>query len=147
MLLSACSNDPRDEVDDLAVAKMPKDQVQSTNYLPLNEDKPGTAPRVQRYLVPGKFNIVMYYSPYDGPSMNYAPRLMQLPQVNQNIAVRTVNINRPEIQGVDGESPIVIDMQLHELPYFVIFDPRQNVRAKGRAAFEQVNQLIRELPN
>ncbi len=147
MLLSACSNDPRDEVDDLAVAKIPKDQMQSTNYLPLNEDKPGTPPRVQRYLVPGKYNIVMYYSPYDGPSMAYAPRMMQLPQVNQSIAVRTVNINRPEIQGIDWESPIAVDMQLQTLPYFVIFDPRQNMRAKGRAAFEQVNQFMRELPN
>jgi thiol-disulfide isomerase/thioredoxin len=147
MLLSSCSNDPRDQVDDLAVAKMPKDQVQSTNYLPLNEDKPGTPARVQRYLAAGKYNIVMYYSPYDGPSMSYAPRMMQLPQVNQNIAVRTVNINRPEIQGVDLESQIAVDMQLRTLPYFVIFDPRGNMRAKGRAAFEQVNQFMRELPN
>ncbi|MCC7530347.1 MAG: hypothetical protein IT342_17615 [Candidatus Melainabacteria bacterium] len=147
MLLSSCSNDPRDEVDDLAVAKMPTEQMQSTDFLSLNEDKPGTQCHVQRYLVPGKYNVVMYYSPYDATSMNYAQRLMQLPQVNRNVAVRTININRPEIQAIDWESQIALDMQLQTLPFFVIYGPRQELRAKGRPAFEQVNQFIREMPN
>lgn len=146
-MLTACSNDPRDQVDDLAVAKMPIDQIQSTGFLPLNEDKPGTECHVERYLVPGKYNVVMYYSPYDAPSMSYAQRLMQLPQVNRNVAVRTMNINRPEIQAVDWESQIALDLELRSLPFFVIYGPRQELRAKGRPAFEQVNQFIREMPN
>ncbi len=147
ILLSSCSNDPRDEVDDVAVAKMPREQIQATSFLPLNEDKPGTPVRVERYLAPGKYNIVMYYSPLDELSMSYAQRLMQLPQVNRDVAVRTVNINRPEATVVDLDSQISVDMQLQTLPYFVIYDPRQNLRAKGRPAFEQVNQFIRQLPN
>jgi hypothetical protein len=147
MLLSSCSNDPRDEVDDVAVAKMPREQVQATGFLPLNEDKPGTPVRVERYLAPGKYNIVVYYSPFDAPSVSYAQRLMLLPQVNRDVAVRTVNINRPEATAVDWDSQIAVDMQLQTLPFFVIYDPRQNLRAKGRPAFEQVNQFVRELPN
>ena len=147
MLLSACSNDPNDVIDDLDVAKMPKEQVQAASFLPLNADKPGENLHVTRYLAKGKYNIVMYYSPYDGLSPSFEAKLKQLLQVRQDIAVRTININRPEIQGVDWESQLALDLQLKNLPYFVIYDPRLIMRAKGRTAFEQVNQFVQVLHN
>jgi hypothetical protein len=147
LVLSACSNDPNDVIDDLEVAKMPKEQVQATSFLPLNEDNPGEPLHLTRYLARGKYNIVMYYSPYDELHATFAARLKQLTQVRQDIAVRTVNINRAEIQGVDWESQLVLDMQLKTLPYFVVYDPRLNMRAKGRTALDQVNQYVQVLPN
>ncbi len=141
MLLAGCSP-KHDEVDDLAVSKMPTDMMQATSYLPLNPDKPGTPVDVQRYLVPGKYTLVEFFSPYDGPSMSLEPQLMQLAQNNRNVSVRTVNINRPGVQGIDWQSPIVEAAQIQSLPYFVIYDPRQALRAKGRPAYEQVRQWV-----
>jgi hypothetical protein len=143
-LLSACS--VRD-ADDLAVARLPISQMQATNFLPLNADKPGTSVDVQRYLVPGKYTIVGYFSPYDGPSMSLAPRLVQVSQVRSDIAVRTVNINRPGVQGIDWQSPIVQNAQIQTLPYFEIYDPARRLRAHGRPAYGQVIQWVRELRN
>ncbi len=142
-LLSACS--ASEPVDDLAVAKMPTSEMQATNYLPLNEDKPGTPVNVPRYLAPGRYNIVEYYSPYDANCANLQPLLVQLAQTRNDIAIRTVNVNRPEIQQVDWGSQVMLDLQIQKLPYFQIYDLRQGLRAQGRPAYEQVNQWVRSL--
>lgn len=130
------------QADDLAVAKMPVEQLQATGYLPLNNDKPGASLHVERYLVPGKYTIVEYFSPYDAPSANLASQLAQLSAARPDLAVRTVNINRPEIQGVDWQSPIAQEMQLQTLPYVQIFDPGRNLRAQARPALTQVMQWV-----
>lgn len=146
MVLAACSaqHDPQ---DDLAVAKMPVSEMQATNFLPLNSDKPGTNVDVRRYLVPGKYNLVCFFSPFDGTYVNLEPALMRLSQIKTEVAVRVVNVNRPDVQGIDWQSQIVQAMGLQTLPYYIIFDPAGNLRAQGRPAQEQVNQWVRELQN
>lgn len=135
-LLTGCSK-PEDQ---LAVAKMPESQLQATAFLPLNDDKPGTPLTVRKYLVPGKYTIVYYYSPYSDPSENFQQALAQLVQTRPDLAVRTININRPEVVAIDWDSPVVKEANLNALPYFFIFDPRQDLRAHGRPAHEQVRQ-------
>lgn len=143
VLSTACS---LQKADDLAVAKIPVDQVQATLYLPLNADKPGMPATVERYLVPGKYTIVAYFSQYDAPSMNVLPRLAQLPGVNNTVAVRTVDINRSGVQGIDWQSPVVQEAGIQTLPYFQIFDPGRNLRAHGRPAQEQIGQWVQSVP-
>jgi len=143
-LLAACSH--AQHVDDLAVAKMPLDKMQATNFLPLNADKPGTPVDVQRYVVPGKYTIVAYFSPYDAPSVTLEPRLLQLSQTRNDLAVRIVNINRPEVQSIDWQSPVIQDARIQTLPYFRIYDPALNLRAQGRPAYTQVEQWVKALP-
>jgi len=143
-LLFGCSSH---EGDELAVAKMPKSQMQATSFLPLNDDKPGTPVDVQRYTVPGKYTIVEYFSPYDGPSANLAQQLARLCQVRRDLAVRIVNINRPEVQQVDWESPVIQYARIQKLPFVQIYDPGQSLRAQGRPAYQQVIEWVRALPN
>jgi hypothetical protein len=140
LLLTACS--PQDAPDDVAAGKLSREEIQAANFLPLNDDKPGTFVTVQRYLVPGKYTIVHYFSPYDTESAYILPRLAQLTQVRQDIAVRTVNVNRPEAQGIDWQSPILQNAPIQKLPYFQIYDPRQSLRAQARPAYEQVIQWV-----
>ncbi|MFN8550713.1 MAG: hypothetical protein U0103_04430 [Candidatus Obscuribacterales bacterium] len=143
-LLCACSSS-RKSTDDLAVAKMSRDQIVATSYLPLNADKPGTPVDAQLYLVPGKYTIVEYFSPYDQTCANLEPRLLRLTQTRNDMAVRTVNINRPEVRQVDWQSPIVQYAGVQSLPFIQIYDTRQCLRAKGRPAFEQVSQWVQYL--
>jgi thiol-disulfide isomerase/thioredoxin len=141
--LTACSR--KGAGDDLAVAKIPRAQLQATNFLPLNDDKPGTSVDVQRYLVPGKYTIVFFFSRYDPTCQSLEPRLAQLSQVRPDLAVRTINVNRPEAQAVDWESPIVREWQISTLPYVQIYDPHQSLRAQGRPAYTQVTQWVQAM--
>src|SRR5262249_53774400 len=92
------------------------------------------------YMVRGKFTIVEYYSPYSQPSLTYIQLLKQLCQSRPDIAVRTVNINRPEVQDVDWQSPVVTNDGVGSVPYFCIFDQNGNLRAHARPAYEQIVQ-------
>lgn len=143
-LLTACINR---HADDLAVAKLSTDQVQATNFLPLNADKPGTPVDLRRYLVRGKYTIVAFFSPYDARSVLLEPRLVRLAQVRNDIAVRTLNVNRAGARGIDWQSPIVENTRIPTLPYLLIYDPGLSLRAKGPPAYEQVIQWVRQLPN
>lgn len=143
LALVGCSTQP---ASDLAVDKLSASQMQETAFLPLNADKPGTPVDVQRYLVPGKYTIVAYFSPYWENYISLGAQLSQLVQVRNDIAVRTVNVNRPGVQGIDWQSPIVQNEGITAMPYFQIFDPAQRLRAHGRPAYEQIMQWVKSLP-
>lgn len=145
-LVSACSR-PEDGPDDVAVANMPTSQIESTSFLSLNDDKPGTWVTVTRYLAKGKYTIVHYFSSYDGASPSLLPRLAQLTQSRNDIAVRTVNVNRPEVQGIDWESPVMVKLGIEKLPFFQIYDPAMRLRAQARPAHQQVMQWLQALPS
>ncbi len=139
--LSACAE--KEVPDDVAVASMPIEKVQTSDFLPLNDDKPGTYVTIQRYFVPGKYNVIQYFSPNDGASAEIIPRLAQLTQARKDIAVRTVNVNRPEVvEGIDWQSPVLENSAVRTLPYFQIYDPSGSLRAQARPAYEQVMQWI-----
>lgn len=143
---SSCS-DSKPKGYDLAVEKMDRQEMLSTNYLPLNADKPGTPVDPVLYTVPGKFTLVEYFSPYDQDCVNLEPLLVQLAQTRTDLAIRTINVNRPDVQGVDVDSPIMQYMQLQKLPYFQIYDTTQNLRAQARPAYEQVMQWVQPTTN
>jgi len=65
-----------------------------------------------------------------------------LVQTRSDLAVRTVNINRPETQEVDWESPVIQELEIQTLPHLLIYDPAGRLRAQGRPAFEQVKQWV-----
>ncbi len=142
--LSACT---RAETvgSDLAVARIPKSELQATAFVQLNEDKPGTPVEVREYLVPGKHTIVGYLSAYDDHSLDIEPKLLKLTEQRNDLAVRIVDVNRPEFKAVDWESPIVQELRIQSLPYFEIYDPAQEMRAHGRPAYEQVAQWIQPI--
>lgn len=144
MFLVACAENPADQ---LAVARLSPEEIQSTEFLPLNDDLPGFPVDAERYLIPGKFNIVFFYSPYDAESIRLSSGLARLPQIRENIAVRTVNINREGIEQVDWQSPLVQECRINSLPYVRIYEPRLNLRAQGRPALEQLKQWIIESEN
>jgi len=146
IVLASCSESQAPGYD-LAVAKMDRQEMLSTNYLPLNADKPGTPVDPVLYTVPGKFTLVEYFSPYDQDCVNLEPLLMQLAQSRTDLAIRTINVNRPEVQSVDVDSPIMQYMQIQKLPYFQIYDTRQNLRAQARPAYEQVMQWVQPASN
>ena len=141
MLLGACS---QAEEDKLAVAKISAQELQNTPFVALNYDIPGTPVTIQRYLVPGKFTIVYFYSPYSEEDFNEA--LKELVVRDRKLAVRTVNVNREGVEGVDWDSPVVEAARLNSLPYFFIYDLAGSLRAHGRPAHEQIVQWVTPSP-
>jgi thiol-disulfide isomerase/thioredoxin len=105
--------------------------------LEANSGHGGETLDLQSLRVQGKTTVVEFFSPFCPPCLQLAPLLAQLPQKRPDLAVRKVNINRPETKGIDWQSPLAQQYQIHFVPYFVIFSPRGKT-VEGKAASKQV---------
>jgi thiol-disulfide isomerase/thioredoxin len=97
---------------------------------------------VANYLVPGKTTIVDFYSEYCPPCRAIAPKLVNLHKSRDDIAVVKVDINRPGVKGIDWESPVAQQYQLHSIPHFKIYGPDGKLQAEGDAAYDQVQKWV-----
>lgn len=94
--------------------------------------------------VPGRVTMVEFYSPYCPPCVGLAPLLEQLSAKRSDLAIKKVNINRPEIKGIDWKSPLVRQYSIRSVPYFVIFDQKGRVTGHGKAATRQLEAWLTE---
>ncbi len=90
------------------------------------------------YLVPGKTTVFDFYSEYCPPCRAIAPKLEKLHAERADLAVVKVDINRAGVKGIDWQSPVARQYNLHSIPHFKIFGPDGKLQAEGDAAYETV---------
>ena len=61
-----------------------------------------------------------------------------------DLAIKKVNINRPEVKGIDWHSPLAQQYQIRQVPYFMIFSPQGKLVAQGRDAVGTVQGWLKE---
>jgi len=109
-----------------------------------NAANPGQTLDLKSLPVKGKSTLLDFYSPYCPPCMAMAPVLDKLAQKRPDLAIRRININRPEVKGIDWRSPLAQQLTLRAVPHFMIFDPRGQLVAEGKAAIPQLKSWLRE---
>jgi thiol-disulfide isomerase/thioredoxin len=110
-------------------------------------DKPlhisfGDEVKLADYLVPGKTTIFDFYSMYCPPCRAISPKLEKLHETRDDIAVVKVDINRPDVKGIDWQSPVAREFGLESIPHFKIFGPDGKLRAEGDPAYEMVSGWV-----
>jgi hypothetical protein len=70
--------------------------------------------------------------------------LAQLAKKRSDLAIKKVNINRPEVNGIDWRSPLAQQYQIRQVPYFMIFSPQGQLVAQGRDAVDIVGRWLKE---
>jgi thiol-disulfide isomerase/thioredoxin len=90
------------------------------------------------YVVTGKTTIFDFSSEYCPPCRAIAPRLEELHKKRDDIAVVTIDINRPGVRGIDWKSPVAGQYGLRSIPHFKIYSPEGKLIAEGDKAAEQV---------
>jgi thiol-disulfide isomerase/thioredoxin len=109
-----------------------------------NHSNPGQPLDVKRLLVRGKTTLIDFHSPFCPPCVHLAPIIAKLAATRSDLAVKKVNINRPEVKGIDWHSPLAQQYQLRQVPYFMIFDPQGKLVAQGRDAAGMVQGWLKE---
>jgi thiol-disulfide isomerase/thioredoxin len=95
-------------------------------------------------LVPGQVTVIEFYSPFCPPCIRIAPLMEQLSQSRPDLTIKKININRPEVTGIDWRSPLAQQYKLRSVPYFTIFNPQGKLVAEGNPALEQIERWLRE---
>ena len=75
------------------------------------------------YVVPGKTTIFDFSSEFCGPCRTYTEPLAQLHAKRADLAVVRVDINRPNVRGIDWKSPVAREFQLESIPHFMVYGP------------------------
>jgi len=94
-------------------------------------------------VVRGKTTVFDFSSPYCPPCQEIAPLMADLHQRRDDLAVITVNINRPEVKGIDWDSPVAKQFRLNSIPHFVIYGPDGQQQLDGDAARDQVMSWLK----
>ncbi len=98
-------------------------------------------------IVPGQTNIVDMYSEYCPPCRQIAPYLKKLDEARDDIHVVKVDINRPDIRGIDWQGPVAKQFKLRSIPHFILISPEGELIAEGKTAYKQVVRMIEETLN
>jgi len=109
-----------------------------------NAGRGGQTLDLKRLATRGKTTLIDIYSPFCPPCVRLAPVMEQLAQRRPDLAIKKVNINRPEVRGIDWQSPLANQYHIRQVPYFMIFSPQGKLVAQGREAVEQVGRWLRE---
>jgi len=92
----------------------------------------------------GATTLIDFYSPYCPPCVQLAPIMEKLAAKRPDLAIQKVNINRPEVKGIDWLSPLAQQFRIRQVPYFMIFSPKGKLLAQGRDAKDQVIRWLQE---
>jgi len=106
--------------------------------LEANSGREGETLELQSLRVQDKTTVVEFFSPFCPPCVRLAPLLVELAQKRPDLVIKRVNINRPEVKGIDWNSPLAQQYHIRSVPSFVIFSPR------GKATDDQAarNQVL-----
>jgi thiol-disulfide isomerase/thioredoxin len=99
--------------------------------------------KLEDYLVPGKTTVFDFHSEYCPPCRAIGPRVEKLHQTRGDIAVVEIDINRPDVKGIDWQSPVARQYGLESIPHFKIFGPDGKLQAEGDPAYEQILNWIK----
>lgn len=121
----------------------------------INEDNPGEALTLDRFIVRGKTTLFEYYSEHCQGSREMARVMDYLARAKADLAIRKVDIDRDGAAGIDFDSPLAEQHEIHVTPYFRIFGPDGRLLAEGDEAKgfvrnwyseEQLAERIEKLP-
>jgi len=84
------------------------------------------------HLVPGKTVIFDFTSKYCGPCQMYNEPLHDLHAKRDDVVVVKVDINRPDHKGIDWQSPVARQYDLHSIPHFKVYSPEGKLVAEDK---------------
>lgn len=104
----------------------------------------GQEVEIKDYMVPGKTMIFDFTSDYCPPCRAISPHLDKLHADRADIVVVKVDINRPDVKGIDWRSPVAMQYGMRAIPHFKVFTPEGKLQAEGKAASQLVISWFKE---
>lgn len=105
-----------------------------------NESNPGERLDVAALAVPGKTTLIEFTSGHCPACLEMASVMDFLSRYQEGLAIRQVEIDRPQASGIDFESPLAQQWELDAVPAFLVYDEKGQLSHRGSEA----KDLVRE---
>ncbi|MBI4644086.1 MAG: thioredoxin family protein [Deltaproteobacteria bacterium] len=109
-----------------------------------NPGRGGETLDLKSLLSQGRTTAIDFYSPYCQPCVKMAPVLEKLAARMPEMAFVKLNINRPQVRGIDWRSPLAQQYRLKSVPYFMIFNPQGKLVAEGPEAQKMIKDWLQK---
>jgi thiol-disulfide isomerase/thioredoxin len=109
-----------------------------------NPGRGGETLEIKSLLSRDRTTIIDFYSPYCYPCVQMVPILEKLATRLPEVMFVRLNINRPEVKGIDWQSPLVQQYRIKSVPYFMIFNPQGELVAEGTAARQMLRGWLQK---
>lgn len=119
--------------------------AQPTGYRLLNRGREGQLYTVTDFLARGKVNVVVFTSSACPYSKALEPNLATLASRRSDLAVGRLEIDRPDVKGIDWQSPLARQYELRSVPAFKVYDSAGKLQAEGETARKMVARMLRDL--
>lgn len=106
----------------------------------------GETVQLADYLVPGKTVIFDFTSRFCPPCRAYEEPLHQLHTSRADVVVVKVDINRPDVQRIDWQSPVARQYKLQSIPQFKIYGPDGKLVAEDAIEYSDGKAVRRDTP-
>ena len=110
----------------------------------INSNKSGDMIDIDLHRVPGKFTIFCFFSQDCPVSARIKPFFQDLVIRRYDVVVKYVDIDRPEVRGIDYSSPVALYYGIHAVPYIKIFDHTGRLITEGKPAKQMLNDMMKE---
>lgn len=109
-----------------------------------NPGRGGETLDIKSILSPNRTTVVDLFSPYCPPCVKIAPILEKLAARMPEVGFVKLNINRPQVRGIDWRSPLAQQFRLKSIPHFLIFDSRGKLVAEGPEAQKMIREWLQK---
>jgi thiol-disulfide isomerase/thioredoxin len=92
--------------------------------------------------VPGKTTVFDFTSKYCPPCQVYNEPLAKLHAGRADVAVVKVDINRPDVKGIDWKSPVAAQFKLRSIPHFKVYGPDGKLVAEDQIVIGPNGNLV-----
>jgi hypothetical protein len=120
---------------ELAVIDLTRPTTVADFSRPINASSPGAAIKLSHHLAPGRETLFFFGTQGDANTARLDPYVNRLGREREGLVVRRVEVNRRDVPGIDWESPLMLELGIRSVPYFVIFDAKATKIAEGDAAY------------
>lgn len=99
---------------------------------------------ITKHTAKDRVTIFDFYSEYCPPCRRISPLLDKLNQTWDGVQVVKVDINRPDVKGIDWRSPVARQYKLQSIPHFKIYSKEGKLVAEGKKARIMVSSWLEE---
>lgn len=121
-----------------------QDAGSSGQIILANRGYPGQRIPFGSFLEDRKTTVFYFHSKYCPSCEKMMPFLERLAEARSDLKICMVDIDRPEADGIDFESPVAVQCDIHSVPQFRIYDTHALLIARDDEARARVKRWMEE---
>lgn len=128
----------------VVLAGLGSDALAAGGVIHANENDPGSAIDLQKYLSKSESTLLFIHSPHCGPCRRISPKIDALAKKKPDLKVVDVILDSKKAHGIGWDSAAAKQFNIHSVPQFMVYDKNGQLRMSGDKAEDEVDAWLVE---